>query len=307
MGKRGGVVFGLLLAAAAMYVSSASGTFTGANGRIAFTMQNESGTFHVFTMNPDGSGVVQVTTDPATGAVTDRNPRWSPDGKRIAFSSDRDGDFDIWVVDANGSGLRQVTGMGADGNLDVFPAWTADGQQIVFQRRFSDGIWVTDANAGGGERKLADGFVPGTSSRGRKVVYTAPDGDLRVLNLDDGTTRRLDGTTFDAEANWSPTGNDLVFSGTSPGEDYFDTYIMHADGTRLRQLNDTNSNSQEGSPVWSPDGTRIAIATCEFTDAGQQNCSIQTMRPDGSDLTTIPIQGALYRVGGRIDWQPIPR
>jgi Tol biopolymer transport system component len=87
---------------------------------------------------------------------------------------------------------------------------------------------------------------------------------------------------------------------------FYDTYVMHADGSQLRQLTDTDSPFQEGSPVWSPEGARIGFATCEFTAAGVQlNCSISTMKPDGSDVTPISIQGALFRVGGRIDWQPL--
>jgi Tol biopolymer transport system component len=303
---RFGAALAALVVLAAVSSAAATGTFAGANGRIAFTMRTETGDFDVYTMKPDGTGVVQVTSDPGR----DFNPRWSPDGKRIAFSSNRDGDFDIWTVMADGTGLMRVTGLGTDPNLDAVPAWTADGKQIVFQRRFADEIWIANADGSGAEMKVADGILPATSPRGRKIVYTGrSDLHLHILNLGDGTTQTLAGTAFDAEVNWSPTGNDLVFSGAaSLNDEFFDTYVMHADGSQLSgPLTDFPAPFQGGSPVWSPDGARIAIAVCDFPGGIQNNCSIQTIKPDGTDPTPIAIQGVLDRVGGRIDWQPLPK
>jgi len=300
------VALGLLMALVALVATEASGTFAGANGRIAFTMRTETGDFDIYTMQPDGTGVVQVTTDPGR----DFNPRWSPDGTRIAFSSNRDGDFDIWVANADGSNPVQV--VDTDGGVGEFvPTWTSDGLQIVFQRFFptqSAEIWIANSDGSGAEMKLADGFVPGTSAQGRKVVYTArSDNSLHVLNLEDGSTRKVTSATgLDAEPNWSPTGNDLVFSRAVTPDAFFDTYVMHANGKQPIQLTNTASALQEGSPVWSPDGSRIAVAICDFTSGVQGNCSIATMRPDGTDLTPIAIQGELFRVGGRIDWQAAP-
>jgi Tol biopolymer transport system component len=302
-GTRLGIALGLLVALAAVAVGTASGTFAGENGRIAFTMRTETGNFDVYSMNPDGSGVTQVTTDPAT----DRNPRWSPDGERIAFSSDRSGDFDIWVVNADGTNPVHVSGFASDGVLDSVPSWSADGRQIVFQRGFGAEIWIANADGSGGESKLADGFVPGASAHGKKVAFTdSADLKLHVLNLDDGTvTDVTSGPTNqgDFEPNWSPRGNDLVFSRDTTGTQN-DLYVVHADGSGLDQLTDTTSvAASEGSPVWSPDGDRIAFSACDFTGGVQGNCSIGTMNRDGTDVSPIAIQGALFRVGGRVDWQ----
>jgi Tol biopolymer transport system component len=301
---RFGAAVAVLVVLAAISAAAATGTFAGANGRIAFTMRTETGNFDVYTMRPDGTDVLQITADPGT----DFNPRWSPDGTKIAFSSNRDGDFDIWTADADGSDLVQVTD--SDDVGEFTPSWTSDGLRIVFQRNFpveTAEIWIANADGSGGEQKLADGFVPGTSSRGTKITYTAlPDLDLHVLNLEDGTTRTLEGTAFDAEANWSPSGNDLVFSGARTTDAFFDIYVMHANGSEVVQLTDTDSAFQEGSPVWSPDGSLIGFSVCDFTGPVQGDCSIKTMRPDGTNVTPIVIEGALFRVGGRIDWQPLP-
>src|SRR5882757_10035923 len=85
------------------------------------------GTFHIWTMKPDGGGLKQVTT----GHGDDREPRLSPDGTTIAFSSDRafKGSYDIWTIKVDGSDLKQITTAAAD---EYGPNWSPDGKRIVF-------------------------------------------------------------------------------------------------------------------------------------------------------------------------------
>ncbi len=85
------------------------------------------GTFHIWTMKPDGTGLKQVTT----GHGDDREPRLSPDGTTIAFASDRafKKSYDIWTVKTDGTGLKQITSSDAD---EFEPTWTPDGKHIVF-------------------------------------------------------------------------------------------------------------------------------------------------------------------------------
>ena len=76
-------------------------------------------------MNADGSGVARLTDSEAT----DADPAWSPDGRRIAFASDRDGGSNIYVMNADGSGVARLTDSSAG---DYGPAWSPDGRRIAF-------------------------------------------------------------------------------------------------------------------------------------------------------------------------------
>jgi Tol biopolymer transport system component len=77
-------------------------------------------------MNADGSGLRQLTN----GGYRNRGPRWSPDGKQLAFFSTRTGDWEIWTSDVNGNDLRQVTNLA--GYNVAWPVWSADGKRLAF-------------------------------------------------------------------------------------------------------------------------------------------------------------------------------
>jgi Tol biopolymer transport system component len=108
------------------------------------------GTFHIWVMKPDGTGIKQLTT----GHGDDRDPRFSPDGAKIAFSSDRafKGSYDIWVVDVASGQLTQKTS-GLDDEYE--PAWSPDGKELAFVSGVgANGTTIRAIDASGMERTL---------------------------------------------------------------------------------------------------------------------------------------------------------
>jgi TolB protein len=281
--------------------------FPGDNGRIVFDSGGD-----IWTIRPHGGGRVNLT---AGSEAFDVAPSWSPDGRRIVFMSNRetpdnpdprgkrDPDFELFVMGADGSEPTQLTVNSLD---DEEPAWSPDGERIVFVRDFNPAQGklrydILTMNADGtGEQNITDRpgdeFQPNWSSKGRIAFTSDRGGDPEIYTMSpDGSgvrqlTRNNHGDEF---PNWSPDGRRLAFH--RERRDNFDVYTMRARGGGLRRL--TRDPAGEGVPTWSPDGREIAFT--RFSDSGPR---IHTMRSDGSDK--------VRRTGKRFepfahDWQPV--
>src|SRR5688572_25393706 len=115
----------------ASVVAGAEATSPGSNGRIAFVSEAANDDQEIATIAPDGTGIPQRLTEDG-GADTD--PAWSPDGTTIAFETPRDGNADIWAMDADGTDERNVT-QTAPGVSSIDPAWSPDSGTIAFTRQ----------------------------------------------------------------------------------------------------------------------------------------------------------------------------
>ena len=134
----------------------------------------KGGTFHIWIMKPDGTGLRQITS----GHGDDREPQVSPDGTRIAFSSDRafKGSYDVWVVDVASGKLEQRTSDAAD---EYEPSWSPDGHEIAFVSGVGiNGTTIQAANDTGATRTIATAppgahlDSPSWAPDGKQVAYT---------------------------------------------------------------------------------------------------------------------------------------
>jgi len=218
-------------------------------------------------------GGEQQTASPTPRPVSYGSlPIVSPDGKRIAFVSDRAGADDVYVIAADGRDEQQLTHTPeAEGNV----AWTRDGE-ILFSN-FQDGfshVYMFDAN-GKSQRELAK--VPGRgvtlSPDGRQLLYMAGTwmaSKLTVSAVDGSNAKEItDGSSIAWNSQWSPNGKMIAFTGRDDPKSELAVFVMNADGSGLRHL--THVPAEEGGaqvPRWSPNGQQLAFQVNSRTQKG---------------------------------------
>ncbi|HKP70827.1 MAG TPA: hypothetical protein VJV05_16175 [Pyrinomonadaceae bacterium] len=213
-------------------------------------------------------GVASVAAQ-ATG--NNMFPQWSHDGTKIAFTSDRDGDPEIYVMNADGSGQTRLTT--AKGR-DAHPYFSKDGKKILFQSPRENGadtnIYFMNVD-GSGQKQLTKlkGFagVPVYSPDEKKIVFMwRKSNDFRdgnkwlIATMDpNGENIRVitDGKSNDQVPNWTRDGKRLLFFSDRTGRNQL--YTMKPDGSDIKRLFVTESN--ENAAFWSPDNKRIAFVS----------------------------------------------
>ena len=257
---------------------------------------NRSGSYNIYTIAQDGSGIHQLTSE--TDSMFATLPAWSPDGSKLAFSSTRERStmgLDIWVMNADGSSPTRLTNAaGQNGRA----AWSHDGTKIAFTSTRDSGspdvaeIWVMDADGGNQRALTSDGKFansPSWSPDDSKIVFQSNrDGtdQLYVVNADGtGITRLTNGPWGDQEPAWSPDGSLIAFQSTrdatAPADNAdFEVYVMNADGSSPRRL--TNNSAFDGRPSWSRGGGELV-----FDSRRDGNEEVYVMNRDGSGQTNV--------------------
>jgi Tol biopolymer transport system component len=235
--------------------------------KIAFTSSRD-GNKEIYTIGADGTGLARLTSDVAS----DDEAAWSPDGKRIAFTSRAVGDDpDLLVMNEDGTGVVRLA---LPHRFVSSPTWSVDGTKITYSA-LSDGssnIWAVDA----------DGGWPA-------LLYSAPG--------------------WDDHPSWSPDGRKIVLASDWFAYDTaYDVFVIDPDGSGLKPLTDGNifDRLDYVRPTWSPDGSKIAVTMIREIGIDQFLAWISVMNSDGSGFR--PLIAAAPRLAdvtwSKISWSP---
>ena len=243
--------------------------------RIAFETNLAGGnSLEIYLMKPDGTGLVRLTNNSAF----DINPVISPDGRKIAFASDRDGNYEIYVMNVDGTNPIRLTNNAA---FDTDPAWNSDGTKVLFTTTRDGNNEIYQMNADGTNQTNVSNDPAASDSHAQfnnndtKIVFLSGQ-QVWIMDANGSNKMQLTNETAPLTVNptFSPDGNKIAFRKIR------DVHVMNLDGTN--QVNLTNSNTLDNEPSYSPDGNKIAFKS--FRDG---NFEIYSMNADGSNQTRL--------------------
>ena len=275
-----------------------------------------TGDTEVFIVDPDTGDACNVSRSPQS---EDRYPCWSPDGKRIAFTSDRNHSTNLYVMRANGTGLKRIVNSPA---VCYMPSWqrTSKGERIVFGMHGNKPEMASIRPDGSDLRMLGLGHDPCLAPDGKTIVFTGevPRGvSVFLMDYEGGNKRQLvpaaskPGAVF---PNWSPDSKSIVYSW--PVGEALELFVINAGGTGNRQL--THSGGICTPAAWSPDGKWISYRftdeaywrnkermTKVYTEKPADKRPVWIIRPDGTDAHVIECLRFQCAIdGSRASWKP---
>ena len=293
------IMFAFLAAAkVALGATAAAANAPRSNGKIVTNSDNRvTGAEEIYAVDPDGTNR-QLLGNGESG-------QWSPNGTRIALG-----------LDCCGQGVLNFdSGVFTPLHLDtLYPniflgcgVWSPDGARLACEGGFIDptlqGVYTVRSSDGGDLQQVTsdpygDDCPSDYSPNGRRLVVTVapPNGPqaLFIVNLDGKSRQQI--TPFGMNVNfcngsWSPQGNEILFSAHAPAGHHSSIWVVHTDGSGLRQIPVTGCGGLNSdptaigcfNPTWSPDGTKIAFARRQ----GNGQSDLYTANANGSGLFQV--------------------
>ena len=243
-------------------------------------------------------------------------PYWSPDEKKIVFQSNMKGNRDIFVMNADGSSITQLT---TSNGMDMMPAWSPDGTRIAFVTNRDERSKVQDLegntevyimNADGSDQRNISNHPgrdihPNWSPDSRYLIFNSTrantarvmkhefeDFDLYEADVVTGSIRRITNNLLtDTYASFSPDGKKIA-SRRVIDQENSEVFVMNRDGSN--GINITSNDAFDAWPAWSPDGKYLL-----FSSDRSGSINLYRMKPDGTEVTNLT-NNAFYN--SRANW-----
>lgn len=255
---------------------------------IAFDSDRD-GNREIYAMGPDGSNPTNLTNEPAD----DRDPAWNPQGTQIAFVSNREteegpGQF-VFVMNADGSGIRQITGNGAD-----LPDWSPDGGWITYSA-FND-IFIIPVDGSAEPINLTNSpdtndFSPIWSPEGSQIAWLSgaandPNAYLNIMNIDGSNARQLTNTGNVTNIQWTVDGQ--IFMSWDGSEHGCCNFVMNPDGSGITSAGG-KGEIQRFLPFWTLEGERVECLGIDLNGGDSEIYLVGEIYPDAFyNLTNDP-------------------
>ncbi len=276
-----------------------------------------TGNTEVFVVDPEMGDAQNLTRSPAS---EDRYPCWSPDGSKVAFTSNREGTFNLYVMDADGKNVRQLTHEKPPA-VCYFPSWSSDANLIVFGLDDGKKGWMCSISPDGSNfKRIVEGRDPCISPDGKTIAFTEKVGKgycVFAMDANGKNVRQL--TTHEDEMGavcpiWSLDGKKILYA-DQVGE-ALEIFVCDGDGKNIRQL--TQLGMISSSAAWSPDGKWISFRvtdTAYWRNAAERDKAYQEKRGDKRPVWVMGADGSNPHVievlryqcaidGSRAGWKP---